>query len=86
MDDLMRHLTRSDPSGSMLQGLMGALEDAEGANPVDLDAVDYKALRVRPRSFWIVQLEHMGFQDTHGRVEQHASEGAAPAFQIFICE
>ena len=85
MDDIMRHLTRSDPSGDMMSTLMAALEESEAANPVDLDSFNYSALRVEPASIWIVQLVQAGFMDNAGRVDDRPFDGGAPMFQMVIC-
>ena len=86
MDALMRHLTRKDPSGEMISGLMDALAASDKENFVDLDTFNYHALRVAPQSFWIVQLVHVGFHDTNGRASDIEFPGSAPSFQIMICE
>ena len=79
----MRHLSRQDPN--TVNALLDAVADAKESSQVDLEAFDYSSLRVRPESFWVVQLAHMGFADRTGRAASDPFPGSQPTFQIVIC-
>ncbi|KAI0693695.1 hypothetical protein C8T65DRAFT_63286 [Cerioporus squamosus] len=83
LDDIMRHLSTQDPS--VLENLVNAVASAESSRQVDLEKFDYAGLRVKPKSVWVVQLAHMGYQDpVSGRVSDSESPGSQPTFQIFV--
>ncbi len=79
----MRHLSTQDPS--VLDNLVNAVASAESSRQVNLENFDYASLPVKPKSTWVVQLVHMGYQDATGRVSDSESPGSQPTFQIFVC-
>jgi len=60
-----------------------------GKLTVDLTKYDYQALArtIVHESFWVIQLEHMGFVDRNRRevdpARAHTSTGVKPAFMIY---
>ena len=84
MNDLMRHLSRQDPD--TVNSLLNAVENAQESSKVDLATFNYSGLRIDAKSFWVVQLVHMGYQDRNGRVSDEELPGSQPTFQIVICK
>ncbi|KAI0753222.1 hypothetical protein C8Q80DRAFT_500959 [Daedaleopsis nitida] len=84
IEDMMRHLSRQDPDtvSSLIDSIATATEEA--TSRVDLATFDFAALRVRPLSFWIVQLSQAGFADREGRIAEVPGPASLPYFQVIV--
>jgi len=60
-----------------------------GESKINLETYDYKALapKIVHESFWVLQLESMGFVDRNGNevdpVKAHSTPGIRPIFMIY---
>ncbi|KII85079.1 hypothetical protein PLICRDRAFT_330928 [Plicaturopsis crispa FD-325 SS-3] len=85
MQDIMKYMTNNPAEMEELVSQMNGLKTQEGS--VDLASYDYASLAktIKHESFWVVQLEHMGFTDSSGApVDPSMAGSSSNVRQLFI--
>ncbi|KAI0080448.1 hypothetical protein K474DRAFT_1615593 [Panus rudis PR-1116 ss-1] len=81
---LVHHLSElasDDPE--KVANLLDAIDRMKSTTP-DLSSFDFKAVPVTRRSFWVLQLQPIGFQTRNGTFSDEYADGAQPVFQVVI--
>ena len=80
--DLARMLATKSPE--QLEKIMEVLSEL-GEPQVDLETFDYTKVKVKKKSFWVMQMSADGFVGPNNEYSHEWKEGYRPNFQFRIC-